>query len=107
MMTPSSKVYCTTKGGIKEEKPSFMPGGDSKIGMQFRPPSTSRSSHWYPDLFDLGLLVTIFRPGNVKSRIGEVPYLVLSGLSIVFMSHHKELRRNFLSEFWRPSYVHE
>jgi len=60
MMTPSSKNYCTRKGGIKEEKPSFMPGGDSKIGMQFRPPSTSRSSHWNPYLFDLGLLVNIF-----------------------------------------------
>jgi len=35
MMTPSSKVYCTTKGGIKEEKQYFMPGVDSKIGMQF------------------------------------------------------------------------
>ncbi len=57
--------------------------------------------------FDLSFLVTIFRPGNVKSRIGEIPYLVLSGLSIVFMNHHKELRRNFLSVFWRPSYVHE
>jgi len=33
MMTPSSKVYCTTKGGIKEEKQYFMPGGDSKIGI--------------------------------------------------------------------------
>jgi hypothetical protein len=106
-MTPSSKVYCTTKGGIKEEKASFMAGGDSKIGMQFRPPSTRTSSYWYPYLFDLGPLVTIFRPRNVKSRIGGVPDLVLSGLSIVFMNHHKELRRNFLSVFWRPSYVHE
>jgi hypothetical protein len=85
-----------------------MPGGDSKIDMQFWPPSTSTSSQWYPDLFYLGLLVTIFRPPNVKSRIGEVAYLGLRGLSsIVFMNHHKELRRNFLSVFWRPSYVHE
>jgi len=42
-------------------------------------------------LFDKGLLlVAIFSPGNVKSRPGELPDLVLSGLSTGFKNYHKQ-----------------
>jgi hypothetical protein len=43
------------------------------------------------DLFDKGLLlVAIFSPGNVKSRPGKLPDLVLSGLSTGFKNYHKQ-----------------
>jgi hypothetical protein len=43
------------------------------------------------DLFDKGLLlVAIFSPGNVKSRPGELPDLVRSGLSTGFKDYHKQ-----------------
>jgi len=43
------------------------------------------------DLFDNGLLlVAIFSRGNVKSRPGELPDLVLSGLFRGFRNYHKQ-----------------
>ncbi len=43
------------------------------------------------DLFDKGLLLlALFSRGNVKSRPGELPNLVLSGLSTGFKNYHEQ-----------------
>ncbi len=59
------------------------------------------------DLFDKGLLLlALFSRGNVKSRPGELPNLVLSGLSTGFKNYHKQFFKkkcvfNFCTEVKR------